>query len=224
MHVTAWPTLGTDQAWAMASNWTLFLYVGAGVFVIVFGLIVFSLVRYRRRPGDAEPAQFENNFPLEILWTLVPLAIVGVLFIATYRAEARVDAVIAHPAVIVDVDAYRWGWRFAYRDGPTVGGASAGPASLGTPHAPPELVLPVDETTRIELSSSDVDHGFWIPDFLFKRDAIPGQTTAFDLRPHATGTFLGRCSAFCGLEHAEMYFRVRVVTARAFAAWERSKA
>ncbi len=207
----------------MAANWRIFLIVGAGVGAVVVGLLAFALVRWRRRPGDADPSQRANNYPLEIGWTIVPLLIVLGLFVATYRAEARIDAVAAHPAAIVAVDAYRWGWTFAYRGGPTVGGASSGPPSLGVVHETPELVLPLGETTRIELSSLDVDHGFWIPDFLFKRDAIPGQTTAFDLSPTKLGTFEGRCSAFCGLQHAVMGFRVRVVTPSAFLAWERAR-
>jgi len=207
----------------MASNWSIFVIVASIIAVVVLGLILFPLVRWRRRAGDAEPAQFSNNYPLEIAWTIVPLLIVGGLFVATYGAEARVDAVTDRPAAIVAVDAYRWGWTFAYRGGPTVGGASNGPASLGVAQPMPELVLPVGETTRIELSASDVDHGFWIPDFLFKRDAIPGQTTAFDLSPTRLGTFEGRCSAFCGLQHANMLFRVRVVTPSAFVAWEKAR-
>jgi cytochrome c oxidase subunit 2 len=207
----------------MATNWVLFLAVGAGVFAIVFGLIAFSLLRWRRRPGDAEPAQFANNLPIELAWTVIPLLMVGGLFVHTYEAEATVDAVSGHPAVIVAANAYRWGWTFAYRDGPTVSGASRGPASLGSAIPPPELVLPLGETTRIELSSADVDHGFWIPDFLFKRDAIPGQTTAFDLSPTRLGVFEGRCSAFCGLQHANMLFRVRVVTPAEFMSWEKER-
>jgi cytochrome c oxidase subunit 2 len=111
----------------MASNWLIFLAVGACVGVIVLGLILFPLVRWRRRPGDAEPPQFANNYPLEIAWTVIPLLIVGGLFVATYRAEARVDAVADHPAAIVAVDAYRWGWTFAYRGGPRSVGLRAGP-------------------------------------------------------------------------------------------------
>jgi cytochrome c oxidase subunit 2 len=203
----------------MASTWLIFLGVAAVIAAGVLGLILFPLVRWRRRPGDAEPPQFKNNFPIEIAWTALPLLIVAGLFFATYRAEANVDALADRPAVIVAVEAYRWGWNFAYRGGPTVGGSASGPAQLGDVPAEPELVLPLGETTRIELSAADVDHGFWIPDFLFKRDAIPGQTTAFDLRPNKLGTFQGRCSAFCGLQHARMLFRVRVVTPRAFDAW-----
>ena len=207
----------------MASNWLLFLAVGACVGVIVVVLILFALVRWRRRPGDAEPPQFANNYQLEVAWTVIPLLIVGGLFVATYRAEARIDAVADQPAAIVAVNAYRWGWTFSYRGGPTVGGASNGPASLGVKQQMAELVLPLGETTRIELSSTDVVHGFWIPDFLFKRDAIPGQTTVFDVSPTKLGTFEGRCSSFCGLQHESMLFRVRVVTPSAFAAWEKSQ-
>lgn len=207
----------------MASNWLIFLAVAACVGVIVLGLILFPLVRWRRRPGGADPPQFANNYPLEIAWTVIPLLMVCGLFVVTYRAEARIDAVADHPAAIVGVEAYRWGWTFAYRGGPTVGGASSGPTSLGAVQGKPELVLPLGETTRIELSATDVDHGFWIPDFLFKRDAIPGQTTVFDLSPTRLGTFEGRCSAFCGLEHESMLFRVRVVTPSAFVAWEKAQ-
>jgi cytochrome c oxidase subunit 2 len=203
----------------MASNWLIFLAVALGVAAIVLGLILFPLVRWRRRPGDAEPPQFANNIPIEIAWTVIPLLIVAGLFVATYSAEARVDAVADNPTAIVAVNAYRWGWTFAYRGGPTVGGSASAPAAFGVAPSPPELVLPLGEVTRIELSAADVDHGFWIPDFLFKRDAIPGQTTSFDLLPDKLGTYRGRCSAFCGLQHEAMLFDVRVVTPSEFTIW-----
>jgi cytochrome c oxidase subunit 2 len=81
------------------------------------------------------------------------------------------------------------------------------------------MVLPLGEVTRIEITSVDVNHAFWVPDFLFKRDAIPGQTTAFDLQPARLGTYLGRCAEFCGLNHALMTFTVRVVTPDDFQRW-----
>jgi cytochrome c oxidase subunit 2 len=185
----------------MASDWLVFGGVAAVVAAVVLALILFPLLRWRRKPGDPAPPQFRNNYPLEIFWTTVPLAIVAGLFFYTYRAEARVDGVVARPSVVVHVEAYRWGWTFAYRDGPTVGGSAGAPSAFGDPVPLPELVLPQGETTRIELSARDVDHGFWIPAFYFKRDAIPGQTTAFDLTPDKLGTYVGRCSAFCGLQH-----------------------
>jgi cytochrome c oxidase subunit 2 len=207
----------------MASDWFVFAEAALAVAIVMLALIFFPLVRWRRRAGDREPVQFRNNYPLEIGWTVVPLVIVAGLFVYTYRAEARVDAVSANPAVVVNVSAYRWGWRFAYRGGPTVGGPSDAPPVFGDRAPPPQLVLPLGETTRIVLTALDVNHGFWVPDFLFKRDAIAGETTSFDLDPDKLGTFLGRCSSFCGLEHARMIFTVRVVTPTAFERWERTR-
>jgi len=223
VHALTWPMSATSQSTLLGGDWRLLTTVGLIVAALVWGLILFAAFRWRRRDDrEALPPQFRNNYPLEIAWTIVPLIIVGILFVYTYRAEAGVDAVIAHPDVTVAVHAYRWGWNFAYVGGPIVGGPSVGPVDGGAPidaAPPPQLVLPVGETTRIELTSDDVTHGFWVPDFLFKRDAIPGMINTFDLRPDKLGTFLGRCSQFCGYDHALMTFTVRVVTPKAFAAW-----
>jgi cytochrome c oxidase subunit 2 len=105
------------------------------------------------------------------------------------------------------VTAFRWSWRFDYSNGVT---------TSGTPASPPTLYLPVGRPTEIDLRSDDVTHSFWVPAFLFKRDAIPGMTNVFDLTPTRTGTFLGRCAQFCGLDHALMTFVVRVVPQSAY--------
>jgi cytochrome c oxidase subunit 2 len=206
------PTL-TTQAALMQANWVLFLIVGGAVAVVVWGLILFAIVRWRRPAGSdpgALPPQFRSNNVLEIGWTIVPLVIVGALFVHTYRAEAGVDALVARPDVTVNVNAYRWGWTFAYVAGPTVGGSFANP---------PQLVLPRDETTRIVLTSSDVNHAFWVPAFLFKRDAIPGLVNRFDLHPLHDGTYAGHCAEFCGYAHALMGFRVKVVSPDDYRQW-----
>ena len=178
--------------------------------MLVWGFILFAVVRWRRRDDATTPPQFRRNNPLEIAWTVVPLIFVCGLFAYTYRAEADVDALAPAPDVTVAVDAYRWGWRFSYAHGPTINGAA---------DAPPQMVLPLGETVRIDLTSSDVTHSFWVPDFLFKRDAIPGHPTAFDLKPSKLGTFFGRCAQFCGLNHALMTFSVRIVPPAEYAAW-----
>ena len=196
----------------MASDWIFFALCGLGVAVLVWGLILFAAVRYRRRAGDALPPQFRKHNALEIAWTVVPLVAVLGLFFHAYRAEVGVDALAPAPEVTVAVEGYRWGWRFSYRGGPSISGDAT---------APPEMVLPAGATTRITLTSRDVNHAFWVPDFLFKRDAVAGQITAFDLRPEKTGTFPGRCAEFCGFEHALMGFTVRVVPRAAYAAWLR---
>jgi cytochrome c oxidase subunit II len=210
VHVQTWPATATTQAAVLASDWTLFTIVGLLVAALVWGLILFALIRWRRREGDALPPQFRQNNPLEVTWTAIPLVLVIALFIYTYRAEATVESIAPRPGVTIGVSGFRWGWTFAYTGGPTV---------TGTAVDPPELVLPLDETARIQLTSADVTHSFWVPDFVFKRDAIPGLTTTFDLRPDKLGTFVGRCAQFCGLDHALMSFSVRVVSPQDYARW-----
>ena len=119
-----------------------------------------------------------------------------------------VDYVSAHPENRIAVRAFRWSWRFAYNGGRIV--------TTGTPLAPPTLYVPVNRTTEIALTTVDVNHSFWVPAFLFKRDAIPGMTNVFDITPNRTGTFLARCAQFCGLEHASMSFAVDVVPGDAY--------
>jgi cytochrome c oxidase subunit 2 len=208
------PQTVTAQAALMAGNWTLFVVVGAVVALAIWGLLAFAVVRWRRKGGTGAtaelPAQFRNNIALEIGWTVVPLVLVCVLFVYTYRAEAGVEALAPNPDVTVAINGFRWGWSFGYRNGPTVQGSFANP---------PQLVLPRDATTRIILTSSDVDHAFWVPAFLFKRDAIPGHVTAFDLRPQKDGTYIGHCAEFCGYAHALMGFSVKVVAPAEYARW-----
>ena len=108
-----------------------------------------------------------------------------------------------------------WGWRFSFPDeGVTV---LSDPSGEGVPG--PELWLPQRRDVRVELTSNDVIHAFWVPDFLFKRDAIPGRVNVFDVTPTTTGTYHGVCSEFCGLNHAFMTFTVKVVPADAFDRW-----
>jgi cytochrome c oxidase subunit 2 len=123
VHAQTWAA-ATTQASVLASDWIVFALAGFAVAVLVWGLILFSVLRWRRRDGDPTPPQFHNNYPLEITWTLLPLALVCGLFAYTYRAEARVEALSPHPDVTVRVTGYRWGWLFSYVGGPTVGGAS----------------------------------------------------------------------------------------------------
>jgi cytochrome c oxidase subunit 2 len=212
MDRLAWPQTATTQGSLMVSNWMLFACVGTAVAVLVWGLILFAALRWRRRADDGSrlPPQFRSNNVLEIGWTIVPLVLVGILFVHTYGAEAGVDALTPNPDVTVTINGYRWGWTFAYRAGPTVDGSFSNP---------PQLVLPRDETTRIVLTSSDVNHAFWIPAFLFKRDAIPGLVNRFDLRPVRDGTYTGHCAEFCGYAHALMGFSVKVVSPADYARW-----
>ena len=200
--------------------------LGVAVAVLVWGLIFWSMIRYRRR-DDRIPRQFHQNIPIEIIYTVIPVLLVGVIFYATVISENKVDAVVSKPSEIINVTAYRWGWRFAYENS---SGASqnvliqtrAEPkllAQSATSSEYPQLVLPDNATVRIVLESSDVVHGFYIPAFNFSRYAQPGVINEFDFTPTTTGVFRGQCAQYCGLYHSEMLFSVKVVSQSDFSTW-----
>lgn len=196
----------------MRTDWYVFIAAGIFVGAYVYACIFWCLWRYRRRSNEL-PKQFSGNPPLEILYVVLPFLIVLGLFGVTFAIELPVDGVAAHPANRIAVTAFRWSWEFRYPNGAT---------TIGTTHSPPTLYLPVGETTEIDLRSADVTHSFWVPAFLFKRDAIPGMTNVFDIAPNRTGTFPARCAQYCGLDHAFMTFLVSVVTPEAYARYLRS--
>ena len=200
----------TTQGQTLLGDWQIFLYTAAVVVAIVVLLILVPLFVWRRKDGRY-PAQFSKNTPLEIGYTVLPLLIVGALFYVTMVREKSVEAQTSKPFAVVDVTGYRWSWRFTY-PGQYV-------TVAGTPQSAPEFALPLGQTTRIVLNSADVNHAFWIPAFLFKRDAIPGFSNSFDLTPTRPGVFRGVCAEFCGLDHAMMTFSVRVLPAPKYRAW-----
>jgi cytochrome c oxidase subunit II len=117
--------------------------------------------------------------------------------------------------VTVAVTGFQWEWRFFYPE--------YGINIIGTPTSYPTFVVPVGEPVRIVLRAQDVIHAFFVPQFLFKRDAIPGRTNQFDLTIPDPGTFYGECAEFCGLNHAEMGFNVKAVSRAEFDDWVREQ-
>lgn len=211
-----WPAAVTVQAGQMLGVWRVFIVAGIVVYAIVAGLIIFAAVAYRSRDRRIrQSARFHENKPLEIVWTVIPILIVIGLFVKTYVVEAQVEHVATDPPQVVKVVAFRWSWSFAY--------PQYGITINGTTQAPPQLVLPVGETTKIDLTSTDVIHEFWVPAFVFKRDAIPGMTNVFDLKPTRVGTYRGECAEYCGTFHADMGFSVRVLSRGDFVRWIHSE-
>ena len=185
------------------------LATGVGVFVTV--LLVYVVIRYRRR-DDEIPSQKQYNVPIEVVYTVTPLLIVAGLFFFSVRTEERVSATSDDPDVVVEVTGFQWQWQFRYPESDVV--------VTGTPEAGiPELVLPADRTVRLDLRTTDVNHNFWVPKFLNKRDLIPGVENILDITPNQLGTFDGFCAEFCGLDHVRMRFVVRVVEPDEFEAW-----
>ncbi|MFN2543359.1 MAG: cytochrome c oxidase subunit II [Actinomycetota bacterium] len=208
------PRGSTVQGHSIGNLYHLLFYVAIPVGVIVYGLIIWSIVRYRRsKDPDGMPKQVRYHIPIEILYTAIPVFIVLGLFVATYNTEKKIDDVVQNPAVRVRVTAFQWQWRFEYPE--------YGIDLVGTPARNPTLVVPAGETVEITLVAADVDHAFYVPGALFKRDAIPGFPNTFDVNFPAPGLHRGECAEFCGLNHSDMNFMVRVLPSTAFQAWSR---
>jgi cytochrome c oxidase subunit 2 len=208
------PAAATSQGREIADLYGVFAVAGVIVAAIVWGLATWVILRYRRR-DDRLPAQTHGSIRIEAIWTAIPLVVVLVLFGLTLRTLSVVDAQ-ASSGVDVHVTAFRWQWKAEY--------PASGVSIVGTTTDPLVVVLPVDTTIHVTLSSLDVDHAFFVPTFLFKRDAIPGRPSTFDLRINDPGLYPGQCAEFCGIGHSQMVFTIRAVDMATFQAWLASQA
>jgi cytochrome c oxidase subunit 2 len=205
------PDGASEQADKVRDLWSGSMAAGLIVAVGVWGLIAWSLIRYRRRSDDV-PHQVADNLPIEAVYITLPILIVSVLFFFTVRTDQAIDTGERPPDVVVEVVGFQWQWQFTYPEEDVV--------VIGTSEdEPPEMVLPVDRTIRFDLESVDVNHSFWVPRFLTKRDLIPEVENQIDVDTTTIGTFRGRCAEFCGLDHWRMNFTVRVVPEAEYQAW-----
>lgn len=191
----------------------LVLGITAGIFFVVAGLLLYAIVRFRRRPDDdgREPPQVYGSEPIEIAWTTVPIVLVFVLCLATTRTIYEVqNARMPANAVQVTVVGHQWWWELRY---PELGVVSAN--ELHVPVSDPRDPRP----TVLTLESSDVIHSFWVPRLAGKMDVIPNRTNRTWIDPHETGVFLGQCAEFCGTQHARMLLRVVVHPREEFDRW-----
>jgi len=208
------PASVTSQGRATGSLYLWFAWGGIFVTLLVWTLVTVAVVRGRRARRTAElPRQIEGNFVIEGIWTGIPILTVIGLFILTLFTLNTVLARSPDPGVSVNVTAFRWQWQFDY---PAEGVRIVG--SLGND---PELVVPVGEPVHVSLTApaSDVNHAFFVPQFLFKRDAIAGRTSDFDFTVEEPGTYRGQCAEFCGIYHDAMLFSVRAVSRTEYDAW-----
>ena len=201
--ITPNSSISADQA----GLYRILIVLSILVFVFVEAWLVYNIVRFRRRDGDDSlPKQVYGNNRLEIIWTALPLLLVGVLF---WLTVSTVNAVSA-PAPLADdlnlqVVGHQWWWEFDYPD-------------LGILTAN-ELHVPAGKTVQITLFSNDVIHSFWIPQLSGKVDVIPGQTNHLWFKADSLGEFHGQCAEFCGLNHANMRIKVVVESQADFEAW-----
>lgn len=191
----------TLELWQGA--WAAALIVG----VVVWGLIFYAVVRFRRRSDDEIPVQTRYNLPLEIFYTIFPVIMVIVFFSHTIRVQ-NVVLDDSPPDNEVTVVGQQWSWTFNHPD--SVDGRNV--YEVGAGNYIPTLVLPVGETTRFTLHSPDVIHDFGVPGFLIKMDVIPGQENQFQVTPKTEGEYLGKCYELCGVSHSRMLFKVQIVS------------
>ncbi|NEK84553.1 cytochrome c oxidase subunit II [Blastococcus saxobsidens] len=208
-----WPEGITEEATEMRELWTGSVIAALIVGFIVWGLIGYTVVRHRKR-GDELPRQTAYNLPLEIVLTVIPFVIIAGLFFFTVVTQNRVKERSDNPDETIAVNAFKWNWEFVY---PETQGPDGTPVStVGTSTDIPILVVPTDRTIRFELASADVIHSFWVPEFLFKLDVIPGnengRDNVFEVTVREEGAYVGRCAELCGTYHAYMNFEVRSVS------------
>jgi cytochrome c oxidase subunit 2 len=209
----------TDQSGRVTSLWTGAWIAALGVGVLVWGLILWCVVAYRRKKDDIGlPEQLRYNVPIEILYTIVPLFMVAVLFFYTARDESALLDISKKPDVTINVVAKQWSWDFNYVEAGTFesGTQAELTGAPGVAATLPALYLPVNKRVEFVLTSRDVIHSFWVPQFLQKLDVIPGKVNRFQVKPTELGTFQGKCAELCGAYHSSMLFQVKVVSQAAY--------
>ncbi len=215
-----WPEGITEESEVMRELWTGSVIAALIVGFLVWGLILYSVVRHRKR-SDELPKQTAYNLPLEIVYTILPFVIIAALFFYTVVVQNRVMERSDNPDETIAVNAFKWNWQFVY---PGTEDESGEPVdTVGNSSEIPILVLPTDRSIRFEVASADVIHSFWVPEFLFKLDVIPGnengRDNVFELTVQEEGAYVGRCAELCGTYHAYMNFEVRAVSGEDYDAY-----
>src|ERR1700724_3339965 len=189
------------------------LAVTAAIFVVVFTLLAYSVVKFRKRKKDDghEPPQVYGSNQVEVAWTVIPILIVVALFMATARVIADIQKVSpsANAIEVVAIGHQYW-WEYRY---PGLHVVTAN--ELHVPVSDPQHPTP----TIIKLLSADTDHSFWVPRLAGKTDLIPNHPNRMWIDPHEVGLYLGQCAQYCGTQHAKMLLRVYVQSRDEFDRW-----
>lgn len=175
------------------------------VFVLVEGALLFAMWKFRARPSAPEPSQTHGNTMLEIVWTIIPAFILAVIAVPTVRTIFRQAERPGPDALQVEVIGHQWWWEFRY---PQLGITTAN-----------ELRVPVDRTVNLEMTTKDVLHSFWLPQFAGKRDVFPNRYTNLWFKAEVAGNYPAQCVEFCGEQHGRMAYRIVAEPAEEFDAW-----
>lgn len=191
----------------------LVLSVTLAIFLVVAGLLLYALIRYRHRPSDSslEPAQIYGSNQIELSWTVIPILIVVMLFLSTTRVILSTEAITKPDSTMdVTVIGHQFWWEYRY---PKLGIVTAN-----------ELHVPVSDRshpkpTYLTMSSADVSHSFWVPRLAGKMDIVPNRVNTMWIDPAEPGLYLGQCAQYCGTQHAKMLLRVYAQSPEDFEAW-----
>ena len=225
------PEAVTVQGEQIRDLYTIVFLIAVVVFFVVEGLIVWTVLRYRRKPGDnALPAQTHGNAIAEVVWTVVPTLIVAFLFVISWQTLNTVEAVSADPQTRIKAVAGQFQWTFEYlpddwepTDQPLKTPEYTEYVPVGEEGG---LNVPTGRTVKLYLASNDVIHAFYVPQFLFKRDVVPGRINRFEFtvgEQYAGQTFRGQCAELCGAGHRLMLFDVHAYAPADFDAWLQTK-
>ncbi|MGH2475406.1 MAG: cytochrome c oxidase subunit II [Candidatus Limnocylindrales bacterium] len=221
------PLAVTDRGERIRELYGFVFAISAFLFFLVEGLILWSVLRYRRKPGDDSlPPQIHGNAIAEVVWTVVPTIVVAFIFIFSWQTLNVVDAVSAQPQTKIRAVAGQFQWQFEYLPADYDPAANPQPEPVYTQLAPTGedggLVVPAGRTVQLYLYSPDVIHAFYVPQFLFKRDVVPGRLNTFEFTVNeadAGGTFRGQCAELCGAGHRVMLFDVHALSGADYDAW-----
>ena len=201
------PDQDSSDAHKIDVLWDVSMWISVVVFVLVMAVAIYSVVRFRAKPGDmGDGAPIHGNAKLEVVWVLIPFVIVSVLaayaWIVLDDIEEKKEG-----ELVVHVFGQQFAWSYEYR------------GKDGKPIRSTELVLPVDKPVRFDISTRDVIHSFWIPDFRLKSDAVPGITTKWRATPTKIGRHDVVCAELCGAGHSAMRASAQVVSQAEFDKW-----
>ncbi|WP_235932532.1 cytochrome c oxidase subunit II [Dictyobacter arantiisoli] len=194
-----------------SSLFWLILYLALAIFILVEGVLIYSIFKYRERPGTPNPYQNHGNMLLELVWTVIPTVVLFVILFFTIRGllqvapEAEPAASASQPKIEVTAVGHQWYWEFYY---PKYNVTTAD-----------TLEVPVGTTVHVKLFSNNVIHSFWVPSLTGKTDVVPGHDNTKWFVAQKTGLFTGICAEYCGTQHANMRFNVNVVDNSSFMTW-----
>ncbi len=212
----------TDEGRKIEDLWIFTLAIAALVFLAVESALIYAVIRFRKR-SDELPAQTHGSTALEFVWTGIPVLIVIALFSYSFIVLRDVENSAAAEDMTIEVNGFQFQWEFVYQLNDlgvkTDPNATGEISIIGTAAQEPTLVIPVGEPIEFKLASNDVIHSFYIRDFLYKLDVVPGRDNRFVITAREPGEYFGQCAELCGLNHALMRFKLRVVSRDEFDRW-----